>query len=183
MFEYLTSPKLKDQSPKTKPPTEQITLIILFSLFQTASRDNLDIFQAKIFPGGCKAPTFSWRTNWYVGVYGKVSDSVSVWHSDSACRRPLHRVKRLQQCVWREADCQPILKFHYTPGHIDTHTHTQLWLWSERAEFYASDLSNLGFLLHMRKKVSLHLHVFLHTTRRCDGAADTSFILIPTCSC
>lgn len=60
-------------------------------------------YSKRNIPSREQAPTFPWRANWYVGVYGKVLDSVSVWHSESACRRPLHHVKRPHQSVWSES--------------------------------------------------------------------------------
>lgn len=72
-----------------------------------------------------QAPTLSWRTNWYVGVYGKVSDSVSVRHNDSACRRPLQHVRSPPVCLKWKQTAGPSSSF--TTRLDITPTDTQRW--------------------------------------------------------
>lgn len=105
---------------------------------------------------------FSRWPNWYVGVHGKVWDSVSVWHNESACRRPLHHVKRPHQFVWSE---NRLLAGPQVSLHVWTvHSQAERWAPSLKWKHW---FSWRGFerperlFLHMRKKVSIAFMLFL----------------------
>lgn len=71
-----------------------------------------------------QAPTFAWRTNWYVGVYGIKSETASVCDTVTQPVGGLSTTSKKPQQSGAGADCQPILKFHYTLGYLRTYTNT-----------------------------------------------------------
>lgn len=62
----------------------------------------------------------------------------------------------VHQFVWSESGlpAHPQVSLHAWTLHPQAHR-DELRLWTENTEFHAPDLRNLGFFLHMRKKVSI----------------------------